>query len=315
MSTTTVDNKSHVLSSQQHSLPINRSEQEWAKSLTPSQLLYRSKATEPRGLTRQFGGFDDFFPSDGTFLCSNCEWPLFSGATKFDCGCGWPGFYDALPGAVFEIKDQDGVRREILCNQCGAHLGHWTNTEDWDNPAPNERHCVASIALKYQSSDNNAPIIARYNGPLYCSSHRPATQASNKFGTVYADLRGGEAPDPSLIEPNEVEGHLMWIVATDLRRVAILDAPSEFVPTYKKILMFKNLLFCCENNNISAPPLYLLSRNRLSDLKHLVFERLNISNEDEATSTNFEFLHNGQVLKESTKIDNKFHYLEVRGDL
>merc|ERR1712000_121468 len=91
------NSQSNVLSKQSHSNPIIKSDDEWRKILSDSQFLYRQKATEPRGLTQQYGGFDDYFPKTGVFVCSNCDWPLFDAKTKFDCKCGWPGFYASLP--------------------------------------------------------------------------------------------------------------------------------------------------------------------------------------------------------------------------
>jgi peptide-methionine (R)-S-oxide reductase len=63
---------------------------------------------------------------------------LYQATTKFDSGCGWPAFYQGLPGAIREVPDVDGRRVEILCNNCGSHLGHVFKGEGFPNPT-NER--------------------------------------------------------------------------------------------------------------------------------------------------------------------------------
>jgi peptide-methionine (R)-S-oxide reductase len=68
---------------------------------------------------------------------------------KFDCGCGWPGFWTCLPKAVREEADADGRRVELLCNACNGHLGHVFRNEGFSNPPPNERHCINSVSLRF----------------------------------------------------------------------------------------------------------------------------------------------------------------------
>lgn len=64
------------------------------------------------------------YPKEGTFTCVGCDAPLYFAQTKFDSGCGWPAFYEGVPGAIKEVPDADGSRVEIVCNNCGGHLGH-----------------------------------------------------------------------------------------------------------------------------------------------------------------------------------------------
>ena len=129
----------------------------WQKWLTVDRYrVLRAKGTDPRGKTVKRGGYDDCFEI-GTYFCAGCKTPLYQSGMKFDCGCGWPGFWTCIKDRVREERDADGRRVEILCNACNGHLGHVFRGERFKNPSPDERHCVNSTSLLFKKWDGPPP--------------------------------------------------------------------------------------------------------------------------------------------------------------
>lgn len=126
------------------SYPIERSEAEWRDKLSTEQYrILRQKGTE----APHSGKYNLHF-QDGEYHCAACGAKLFEGHQKFESNCGWPSFDDAIEGSIEYVQDRSHgmVRTEILCSNCGSHLGHVFD----DGPTETgERYCVNSASLDF----------------------------------------------------------------------------------------------------------------------------------------------------------------------
>ncbi len=100
-----------------------------------------------QGTERAFTGVYFNKKEKGTYICRQCNNPLFHSSDKFDSGTGWPSFDDAIEGHVKEVPDADGQRVEIVCANCGGHLGHVFTGEGFTDK--NTRHCANSLSLLF----------------------------------------------------------------------------------------------------------------------------------------------------------------------
>ena len=127
---------------------MKKTDDEWRRELSPEQFqVLRKHGTEPRGSSAL-----DAEKRDGTFTCAGCGQPLFTAATKFESGTGWPSFFRPLEAAVSTSTDSSHfmTRTEVHCARCGGHLGHVFP----DGPAPTGmRYCMNGVAMKFEPRD------------------------------------------------------------------------------------------------------------------------------------------------------------------
>lgn len=130
---------------------VTKTDAEWRAVLSPQQFrVLRQSGTE----APNSGEYNKTPPSaTGVYECVGCSQPLYKGSTKFNSNCGWPAFYEAIPGALKVYKDGSlgMVREEMRCSKCDGHLGHIFRGEGFNNPT-DERHCVNSVCLKFNEA-------------------------------------------------------------------------------------------------------------------------------------------------------------------
>ena len=135
----------HLAQAEKSAPSVNYSDDEWRERLTPQQYLVLRQAGTEAPWTGEL--LDEH--RSGTYLCAACGAQLFPSSTKFESHCGWPSFYEALPGAVNYFEDiSHGMRRiEVRCASCDSHLGHIF--DDAPNQPTGNRFCMNSVCLQF----------------------------------------------------------------------------------------------------------------------------------------------------------------------
>jgi peptide methionine sulfoxide reductase msrA/msrB len=165
--------------------------------LTPEE----EKVIVHKGTEAPFTGIFNSHKAAGTYTCKRCSAPLFESGDKFESGCGWPSFDDALPGAVKQLPDADGRRTEILCAACDAHLGHVFVGERLTDK--NVRHCVNSVSLGFAPEESTeaevAAASAYFAGGCFWGTEYYFQQAEGVI-TTSVGYMGGSNDDPTYRE-------------------------------------------------------------------------------------------------------------------
>ena len=127
---------------------FEKTEAEWQKELSEEQYkILRQKGTE-----RPFTGEYNLHFEDGTYHCAGCNQKLFESSSKFDSHCGWPSFDESIKGTVEYVLDKTlgMMRTEIVCSNCGGHLGHVFNDGPTDTGT---RYCVNSMSINFDKNE------------------------------------------------------------------------------------------------------------------------------------------------------------------
>ncbi|MEG1749893.1 MAG: bifunctional methionine sulfoxide reductase B/A protein [Tannerellaceae bacterium] len=165
-----------------------------------------------KGTERPFIGKYISTKEKGTYICKQCNAPLYRSEDKFESQCGWPSFDDEIKGAVTHAKDADGQRTEIICTRCGAHLGHVFTGEGFTNK--NIRHCVNSISMQFVPATEVVQKKAYFASGCFWGTEYYFMKGKGVEHTAVGFM-GGHVENPSYKQVCEKNtGHLETIEVT-----------------------------------------------------------------------------------------------------
>jgi len=181
-----------------------------------------------KGTEMPFTGKYNDFDEKGVFVCKQCNAPLFRSDDKFSSECGWPSFDDEIEGALERRTDADGIRTEILCANCGGHLGHVFLGERFTDK--NLRHCVNSVSLNFiPASELQSARKAYFAGGCFWGVEHLFEQKDGVVSAV-SGYMGGDVKDPSYQDVlRGTTGHLEAVEVTyDPEKVSYEDLARYF---------------------------------------------------------------------------------------
>jgi peptide methionine sulfoxide reductase msrA/msrB len=172
----------------------------------------------------------------GTYICKQCDAPLYSSDDKFESHCGWPSFDDEIKGAVIRVPDSDGRRIEIVCANCRGHLGHVFEGENYT--AKNTRHCVNSISMKFIPANNTSIEKAYFASGCFWGTEFYFMKHTGVNQTTVGYM-GGNTDNPSYKEV--CTGNTGHIEATEVIFDASVTSFEELVKLYYETHNFEQI--------------------------------------------------------------------------
>ena len=165
-----------------------------------------------KGTERPYTGKYYLTKEKGVYTCKRCNAPLYHSEDKFDSHCGWPSFDDEIKGAVKRIADKDGRRTEIVCANCGAHLGHVFKGEHMTDK--NIRHCVNSISMNFEAESVPKEKKAYFAGGCFWGVEYYLEKLDG-VSEVLSGYMGGKTKNPTYYDVSyKNSGHLEVVEVT-----------------------------------------------------------------------------------------------------
>ena len=184
-----------------------------------------------KGTERPYTGEYVDNKKEGTYVCKRCDAPLYRSSDKFDSHCGWPSFDDEIAGAVKRVPDADGRRTEIVCANCGAHLGHVFLNEGFTSKQT--RHCVNSISMKFIPQQKNTLKTAYFASGCFWGTEYFFMKAKCVKETAVGFM-GGNVDNPTYEQVCEKNtGHLETTeVVYDAQKTSYEELVKLFFETH-----------------------------------------------------------------------------------
>ncbi|MCH7730931.1 MAG: bifunctional methionine sulfoxide reductase B/A protein [Candidatus Marinimicrobia bacterium] len=184
-----------------------------------------------KGTERPYSGKYANQHETGIYTCKQCNVQLYRSEDKFDSHCGWPSFDNEIEGAVKRVPDADGVRTEIVCNNCGAHLGHVFLGERFTSK--NTRHCINSISMNFVAADKVKTQRAVFASGCFWGTEYHLSKVDGVISTTVG-YTGGHKDNPTYKEVcTGTTGHAEAIeVIYDPEKVTYKELAKLFFETH-----------------------------------------------------------------------------------